>query len=636
MRRFLFFVAATALVAATTVALATASNSKKGAAAPEGLAWLPAGVQPAGNDWPTTQGDIAGTAYSTLTQINRTNVRNLKKAWEVTLEKPEISTTWPPQNQPIVVSGKGKNLPLDTGTMFMATNTGAIAMDPTNGKTLWRYQGPLIDPVTRVPGRSNVRTSRAQDYGQGMIFVGQQDRSITALNAKTGSPVWTTQTASFGTFGEVSRQASAPQTLYFDDGKDGILVAYGNGGDAPLRGFVDGYNAKTGKLIWRFWNTPDPTQEPFILTWGNPANAAYGGSTVWSPPAIDPELGLAYWDTGNVYPYTGRAPGKNLWTSSLLAVNVRNGNLKWYYQAIHHDEWDYDCPTPPVLFNVPIGGKLKKGVAFACKTGYIYELDRRNGAPLFPIPEVKVPDLNNGLGAALNNTWPTQPIPTGGAAQIETHCVTEAQARRAFPSYPVAPNGLPMTVTCPYAAPYNDKYVIWGQALGGGTDYPRSAFSPQTNDLYVCAKNTLVAVANRSPTDWNQLTITGIDPEFTGSVTALNMGTNKVDWQVIYKGAKDGACWSGIIATAGGLVFAASQGRADATLATLRAAGTPYGGFVYAYDSKTGKELWSWQADDYIYAPPMTYMVKGKQYVAEYVTGPPSSGKVDRLTVFSL
>jgi len=624
------------LLAVTTVALATASSSKKHAAAPEGLAWLPAGVQPAGNDWPTTQGDLAGTAYSTLTQINTRNVSGLKKVWDVTLESAATSTTWPPQNQPIVVSGKGKNLPLDTGTMFMATNTGAVALNPQTGSILWRYQGPLIDPVTRVPGRSNVRTSRAQDYGRGLLFVGQQDRSITALNAKSGAVVWTVQTASYGTFGEVSRQASAPQTVYFDDGRDAIVVAYGNGGDAPLRGFVDGYNAKTGKLIWRFWNTPDPTQTPFILTWGNPANAAFGGSTVWSPPAIDPELGIVYWGTGNVYPYTGRAAGKNLWTSSLIAANVRNGNMKWYYQAIHHDEWDYDCPTPPVLFNVRISGKMQRGVALVCKSGYLYELDRRNGHPLFPIPEVKVPDLNNGAGAALNNTWPTQPEPGGGAAQIVVHCPTEAQAKRAYPSYPIAPDGKPMVVSCQYAGPYNDKYIIWGQPFGGGPDYPRSAFSPQTNDMYICSKNQYIAVANRSPTDWNQLTITGIDPEYAGSVSALNMSTNKMDWQIIYKGDQDGACWSGVIATAGGLVFTASQGRNDATLATLRAAGAPYGGHIYAYDAKTGKELWSWQADDYIYAPPMTYMVKGKQYVAEYVTGPPSSGKVDRLTVFSL
>jgi glucose dehydrogenase len=628
---------AMAVLAGLTVALAAASSGKQGVAPENGYPWLPAGVQPAGNDWPTTQGDISGTAYSTLTQINRGNVKNLKKAWEITLETTATSTTWPPQNQPIVVSGKGKNLPLETGTMFMSVNTGAVALDPTNGNVLWRYQGPLIDPVTRVPGRSNVRTSRAQDFGKGMLFVGQQDRSIVALNAKTGAVVWTAQQASYGTFGEVSRQASTPQTVYFDDGKDGIVIAYGNGGDAPLRGFVDGYNAKTGKLIWRTWNTPDPTQMPFILTWGNPANAAFGGSTVWSPVAVDPELGLAYWGTGNVYPYTGRAPGKNLWTSSLMAVNARTGALKWYYQAIHHDEWDYDCPTPPVLFNtVGTGVKQVRGVAFACKSGYIYELDRANGRAIFPIPEVKVPDLNEGKGAALNNTWPTQPEPTGGAGQVQTHCPTEAQAKRAFPSWPIAPNGLPMVVSCQYAAPYNDKYIVWGQALGGGVDYPRMSFSPQTNDLYICAKETLVAVANRSPTDWNQLTITGTDPEFTGSVTALNMATNKIDWQVKYKGATDGACWSGAISTAGGLVFTASQGQNDATLATLRDAGKPYGGSIYAYDAKTGAQLWQWRADDYIYAPPMTYMVNGKQYVVEYVTGPPSSGKVDRLAAFTL
>jgi quinohemoprotein ethanol dehydrogenase len=633
MRRFFLIVVGTGLLAAATVALASASTARKVVTPESAASYLPAGVTPCGNDWPMSACDLAGTAYSTLTQINKSNVAKLKKAWDVSLEKPETSITWPPQNQPIVISGKGKNLPLETGTMFLATNTGMKALDPTNGSILWSYQGPLIDPVTRVAGRSYVRTARQEAYGNGMVFVGQQDRSIVALDAKSGKPIWTAQMASYGTFGEVSRQASAAITFFFDDGKDGLLIAATNGGDAPLRGFEDAYNAKTGKLVWRFWNTPDPAQLPFILTWGNPANAAYGGVTIWSSPAIDPELGMVYFDTGNIYPEYGRAPGKDLWSMSLVALNVRTGALKWYFQGIHHDEWDYDCPTPPVLFNTKVGGKGVKGVAFMCKTGYIFELDRRNGRPIFPIPEVKIPDLNGGKGAALNNSWPTQPIPTGGAAQIVNHCPTVEDLKAAYPSYPIAPNATPIVAACPFAAPYNDAYLVWGESGNGG--YARMSYSPQTNDLYICAQNRLNGHENRSPVDYNQMSLSGASP-WTGSTSALNMATNKLDWQVKWYGDHDGSCFSGVLTTASGLVFTASQGRSDASMTSLRAQGIPYGGYIYAYDAKTGKQLWSWQAEDYIYAPPVTYMVKGKQYLAEYVTGPASSGKVDRLTVFSL
>jgi glucose dehydrogenase len=641
MRKFLFVVTATALLAAAIVALASASSTasgKKSATNPEGAGYLPAGVAPCGTDWPNYACDSSGTAYSTLTQLTPSNVGKLKMVWQDSLEGPNF-TTWPAQNQPIVVSGAGKNLPLDSGTMFIATNTGMKALDPTNGNILWTYQGPLIDPVTRVAGRSFVRTTRDEAYGKGMVFVGQQDRSIVALNAKTGAPIWTAQMGSYGTFGEVSRQSSTATTTFYDDGKDGLVITATNGGEAPLRGFVDAYNAKTGKLVWRFYTTPDPTELPYILTWGNPANAAFGGAAMWSIPVVDPELKTVYFGTGNAYPYYGRAPGKNLWSVSLVAVNAATGALKWYHQGVHHDEWDYDCPTPPVLFNTTQAGKSVHGVAYSCKSAYIYVLDRKNGRtlPMFPIPEVKVPDLNNGKGAALNNTWPTQPEPTGGAAQILPHCPTEAQAKDAFPSYPVAPNGKPMILTCPYAGTTDEAYLVWGPAYGnGGTDYPRMAYNPKTNDLYVCANGTLIGVINRSPTDYNQTVISGTMAHMSGTVTALNMGTNKVDWQVSYTAAKDGPCYSGVATTAGGLVFVASKGRNDISVSTAQAQNVPYGGYIYAYDAKTGKELWSWQAADNIWAPPITYMVKGKQYVAEYTMGPVSSGKIDRLTAFSL
>src|SRR6202035_4927549 len=131
------------------------------------------------------------------------------------------------------------------------------------------------------------------------IFDGQQDGSIAALNAKTGAPVWTTSVIGAGTYGDVTRAESAPYTQFYAiPGTDGIVLSAPNGGESPFRGHVDAYDAKTVKLIWRSWNLPDPTQVPYILSWGNPAEAATGGAADWAIPSIDPQVGVGDYGTG--------------------------------------------------------------------------------------------------------------------------------------------------------------------------------------------------------------------------------------------------------------------------------------------------------------------------------------------------
>ncbi len=476
--------------------------------------------------------------------------------------------------------------------------------------------------------------------GDGMVFAGQADGSIVALNQKTGAPVWTSQVASVGTYGSQTQAISNPFTVYANN----EVLAGINGGDSPLRGHIDAYDAKTGALIWRFFTLPDQGEFPFILTWSNPAEAATGGAAIWSIPAVDTALNRVYVGTGNAYPYTGRAPGKSLWANSEVALNLQTGQLKWYYQAVHHDEWDYDCPTPPVLFNATIGGKVTPAMAFSCKSGYIFELSRKNGHPIFPIPETPVPNLDNGAGQALNSTWPTQPEPTGGAAEILPHCPTSAQVANVLPGFPTAPNGTPYVLTCPYAPTDAGHYTVWGPYFAfGGTDYPPMSFDPQTNDLYVCANVTWQSQENVSATSTNTQYLTGggwTTVGESGTVSALNMTTNKLDWQKQYQATSDGACYSGALTTAGGLVFVASRGQASGVP-------TPFGGTFYAYDAKTGKQLFSYKNSSIIEAPPLTYSVNGKQYVAIDMTGGvnviniPGFGAItssttDKQTVFAL
>jgi quinohemoprotein ethanol dehydrogenase len=195
--------------------------------------------------------------------------------------------------------------------------------------------------------------------------------------------------------------------------------------------------------------------------------------------------------------------------------------------------------------------------------------------------------------------------------------------------------------TCQFASSYSDKYVVFGASHSAGINFPRMSYNPLTNNLQVCANNTMIAYANTAPNDWHQLSISADLNSAIGVVSAVNMSSNTMSWQNTWP-TSIGRCYSGTMPTAGGLVFAAARG--DSTrggVGTLPVGAAPWGGTLYAFDAKTGSKLWSWQAPDYIQAPPITYSVNGKQYVAIYAMGPvPTSpngtGKRDLLTVFSL
>src|SRR3954469_9009885 len=199
MHKLLSLIAAAGLVAGTVVALASASATGTRAAPEKGYPWLPLGQVPAGapsNNWEYPQGDLAHTNYSLLKQINTRNVGNLKMAWQVSLNGPNYASVV--QGAPIVVSGKGKNLPMESGTMFLSANKGMVALDRSTGKTLWAYVGP--PPVNGAQQLSFGSSARTQSFGNGMVFSGQQDGSVVGLNAETGAVVWTARVWGVGVF----------------------------------------------------------------------------------------------------------------------------------------------------------------------------------------------------------------------------------------------------------------------------------------------------------------------------------------------------------------------------------------------------------------------------------------------------
>ena len=314
----------------------------------QGPTGMPVG-QPASNAWTTYGGNLYNQRYSSLNQINTSNVKNLKGAWTFHTGIASAGTSF--ESSPVVVNG----------VMYLTGPHSEVwALNAKTGQQLWAYE-PNIANIEALPlccGQDN----RGVAVGDGKVFVGQLDAKLTALDQKTGKVVWSVQVD--------DPRAGYTETmapLYYN----GQVFMGISGAEYEIRGYVTAYDAATGKQNWCFFTIPGPG-EPGHNTW--PANNdswKYGGGSVWQTPALDPQLGMLYVTVGNPSPDldgSNRA-GNNLYTDSIIALDLKSGQLKWHYQEIHHDIWDYDTASPPILFDRQAGGKQVKGLAEAGKTG---------------------------------------------------------------------------------------------------------------------------------------------------------------------------------------------------------------------------------------------------------------------------
>src|SRR6516225_7852185 len=238
--------------------------------------------------------------------------------------------------------------------------------------------------------------------GEGVVGFGQLCSSVVALDMETGAMVWKTPIEQYENGYSIT---SAP--LYYD----GILYSGISGGEYGVRGRLTALDGKTGAILWRSYTLPGPG-ELGSDTWPpGTDHAMHGGAPIWNTPALDPELGLIYFATGNCGPdYDGSVRGgDNLFCSSIIALKAKTGEYVWHFQEVHHDIWDYDAASPVVLFNPVIDGQPRLGIAEAGKTGWVYILDRTNGKPLIEIDERPVPQ------DARQKTAKTQPYPQGDA-----------------------------------------------------------------------------------------------------------------------------------------------------------------------------------------------------------------------------
>jgi alcohol dehydrogenase (cytochrome c) len=525
-------------------------------------------------NWITNGGNVSNARYSSLNQINTTNVAGLKQAWHIHLDGSGVASKYSAEATPIVYNG----------VMYVATgNDDVFAVDATTGARIWTYHSGIDQTInTACCGWDN----RGVAIGDGRIYVAQLDGTLVALNQQTGQIEWKIIVLNWR---EGYTLTSAP--LYYN----GLVYVGSTGGEFMSRGSISVYHASDGSPAYRFFTAPQPG-DIGGQTWApGPLGFSTGGATVWDTPAVDPATNEIIFSTGNAAPWTGRGPGLNLFSSSIVALDATTGQLRWWYQAVHHDIWDYDCPNAPITFDVAIGATIRHAVGEACKTGWLYLLDRTTGQPLLGIKETKVPQSKT------LNTWPTQPIPVG------QRIVPQICAKKANYTKPFA--GKPVKVGCMWDPPGVTQAVAVTPSAQGGVDWNPSAYNPNTHLFYACAVDSDMGIQAIPSATLEQdflagksqsgATIAGIT--FNGGyITAMDVTTNKVAWRVKWPRT----CYSGIFTTAGGLVFA---GR-----------GT---GEYDAYDAATGKLLWKDMLASNIAAPGMSYSVNGKQYVALYDGG---------------
>jgi len=508
-------------------------------------------------NWITYGGSLYNQRYSTLDQINTSNVNGLKGAWMTRLGSGRGAKYYF-EADPIVIDGV---LYIPTG------NDDIYALDGKTGKKLWEYDSDIPQTNDLICcGWDN----RGVAAGEGMIFSGQLDGSFVALDQKTGQIKWRTQLEDYH-----DGYSITGATRYYD----GIVFSGMSGAENGVRGRVYGLDAKTGQELWRFWTIPGPT-DLGGNTWPQGTDDfTHGGATVWQALSVDPDLGMVYFSTGNAGPdYDGSVrPGDNLFAASIVALDYKTGQYKWHFQEVHHDIWDFDAPSPTVLFDTNINGQAKKAMYQCGKTGYCYFLDRTNGQPLIGIDEKPVPQEPRMATAA------TQPIPVGDTV-IDT-------CPEPLPQFPVS--------GCLYT-PFWETPVLLRNTGGGGTEWSPTSYSPLTGYVYVNAlqqDNTLARrfqVFEKGRRYTSSANVPALGATVMSTFTALDSKTNKIVWQ---KTENMGQGY-GALSTAGNLVF---RGRVD--------------GNLMAHDAKTGQDLWSFQTGWGISAPPMTYSIDGTQYV---------------------
>lgn len=515
-------------------------------------------------EWPAVAGDAGNMRHSTLRQVDTRNVATLGAAWSVKLN----------------AAGSSAAIVVREGRMYVTAGPAVFALEARSGKILWSHT-PAAAPSTKGVA-----------VGGGRVYVGLANSELVALDELTGKPLWSTPIGDpewkgvqlgeppAATLRKPSglRDRTAGQRISaapaYVDGK--VVVGLANG-DFGVRGRIACIDAATGRRLWQFFTIPGPGEAGHD-SW--PAGSEVwktGGGGVWTTPAIDARLGLMYVGVGDPAPQWGgevRA-GDNLYTSSVVALELRTGKLAWHFQAVHHDVWDSDLGTPLILFDKQVGGRKRPAIAVMRTDGYLFQLDRRTGKPLQPIVERPVPhDATQHMSA-------TQPFPVD-AEPVGPRCVEADMVPAGFQR------------KC-FFEPYgNDENLMFPFNVARAA--PMS-FDPARGYFFLAGGIGPLWVQRSEDPYYYGFAVGAPGVRNYGLIAAVDVRTSRVAWQkrMPYRIERG----SGTTSTAGGLVL---HGGPD--------------GQLLALDGRDGALLWSFQTGAPINGPVSTYEVDGEQYIA--------------------
>jgi len=479
-------------------------------------------------NWLTYWGDYSAVRHRNLDQINTKNVKDLRLVWMY-----QSGRAGSQETVPLVVDG----------IMYATLGDGnAVALDARSGRQLWTYRH------TFPPGRSTSGVNRGFAVLRDLLYMVTPDSNLIALDIRTGRLIWQAEMAPYKAGTHYA--TLAPLVI-----KDKVLVGI-SGGEQGVRGFIDAYDAATGKRAWRFWTIPQPG-EPGGDTWLG-ESWMRGGGPAWLTGTYDPQLNLTYWGIGNPGPdlYGDVRRGDNLYSCSLVALDPDTGKLKWHFQFTPHDMHDWDASETPMLLDLNWRGRARKVVVQANRNAFFYVLDRQTGEFLMGKPFAR-------------QTWAKGLDDKGRPMLLPNNEVTSEGTR-----------------TCP--------------GLAGGANWMAPAYNPQTKLFYFSVRETCDVYYSEPPVYvegkpyWGSVFRGAQAEQGWGLIKALDPLTGETKWDFrLYLPS-----WAGTLSTAGGLLFSGDED-----------------GYLMAFDATNGKNLWKINTGNRLVTAPITFKVDDKQYI---------------------